>query len=164
PLSRPSDTDAPSWERPRRFEAYPTLRTRTGFGGLSPVLLGLVALVAAAAILFVLPGLLSKGGLASPTATPTGAATASPVASATVAATSGPPTPLFYTVKTGDTLSAIAQRFGVTVDALKAANPQIKDINKIGIGDRITIPPAAPSTSASVRASGSAGPTGTSAP
>lgn len=164
PPRRPVDADAPSWERPRRFEAYPTLRTRAGVGSVSPVLLGLVALVAAAAILFVLPGLLSKGGLASPTATPTGAPTTSPVASATVAATAGPPTPLVYTVKAGDTLSAIAGRFGVTVDALKTANPQIKDINKIGIGDRITIPTAAPSATASGGASGSVAPSGTSAP
>ena len=37
-------------------------------------------------------------------------------------------------------MSKIAKRFGVTVEALTAANPQIKNPNKIKVGDQITIP------------------------
>jgi hypothetical protein len=44
------------------------------------------------------------------------------------------------TVKSGDTLSAIAERAGVTLDELKAANPNITDINKIDVGQTINIP------------------------
>ena len=36
-----------------------------------------------------------------------------------------------YTVKSGDTLSAIAKRMGVRLSEIKEANPQIKDLNKI---------------------------------
>jgi LysM repeat protein len=35
----------------------------------------------------------------------------------------------------------IAQRFGVSLQALIAANPQIPDPNVIQVGDRICIPP-----------------------
>ncbi|TXH58033.1 MAG: LysM peptidoglycan-binding domain-containing protein, partial [Desulfurellales bacterium] len=47
-----------------------------------------------------------------------------------------------YTVKAGDTLQAIATKHGHPNDlaALLAANPQIKDANKIYPGDVITIP------------------------
>ena len=47
-----------------------------------------------------------------------------------------------YVVQKGDTLSLIAKKFGVTLDALIAANPQIKDPNKIVPGDVINIPKA----------------------
>jgi LysM repeat protein len=49
--------------------------------------------------------------------------------------------PTVYKVAPGDTLSGIATKFGVTVAALLAANPQIKDPNQIAVGDEITIPP-----------------------
>ena len=42
-----------------------------------------------------------------------------------------------YSVKGGDTLSQIAKRRGTTLKALLAANPQIKDPNKIRIGQKI---------------------------
>jgi len=45
-----------------------------------------------------------------------------------------------YTVAAGDTLSSIAQRHGVSLGELKAANPQILDANRIYIGDQIIIP------------------------
>lgn len=45
-----------------------------------------------------------------------------------------------YTVQPGDTLRAIANRFGVTVAAILAANPQITDPNLIYVGQRIAIP------------------------
>ena len=44
-----------------------------------------------------------------------------------------------YTVQTGDTLSAIAARFGTTVDAISKANG-ITNPNEIGAGQSLTIP------------------------
>ena len=46
-------------------------------------------------------------------------------------------------VKPGDTLNKIAKKYKVTVDQLLAANKQIKNPNKIAVGDEITIPVAA---------------------
>jgi morphogenetic protein associated with SpoVID len=43
-------------------------------------------------------------------------------------------------VKKGDTMSKIANKFNLTVDEVMAANPQIKNPNKISIGDEVTIP------------------------
>jgi rfaE bifunctional protein nucleotidyltransferase chain/domain len=45
-----------------------------------------------------------------------------------------------YTIQYGDTLSGIAQRFGVSLSALEAANPQIGNPNLIYPGERLTIP------------------------
>ena len=45
-----------------------------------------------------------------------------------------------YVVKPGDTLSKIAASQRTTVSALAAANPKIKDINRIYPGDTIQIP------------------------
>ena len=45
-----------------------------------------------------------------------------------------------YTVKSGDTMFIIAQSHGVTLDALVDANPQIKDVNVIEIGDVLNLP------------------------
>jgi hypothetical protein len=136
----------PAWEAPRRYEAYPTLRTRVGIPsvrGVPPLALGGIVLVIAAIVLFFFgPGLLgfgkqdqTGGGGGGATPTPSVQATAS------VAPTSPPPpTPQTYVVAKGDTFSKIAKKFGVTIAALKAANPQVKDINKITIGDQLNIP------------------------
>ena len=45
-----------------------------------------------------------------------------------------------YTVKKGDTLWAIAQRYKITLKALQDANPQLKDPNVLKIGEKLTIP------------------------
>ena len=45
-----------------------------------------------------------------------------------------------YTVRKGDTLWGIAQRHGVSLTALIAANPQIKNPNLIYPGDEVNIP------------------------
>jgi LCP family protein required for cell wall assembly len=45
-----------------------------------------------------------------------------------------------YTVKTGDALSSIADRFGVEVSDLLKANPKISDVGRIQAGDVLTIP------------------------
>lgn len=47
-----------------------------------------------------------------------------------------------YTVKSGDTLSQIAQRHGVRLSELRDANKNIKDLNKIGVGQKIKVPKA----------------------
>ena len=45
-----------------------------------------------------------------------------------------------YTVKKGDTLWGIAKRYDVTLSALVAANPQIKNPNLIYPGNQVNIP------------------------
>jgi len=45
-----------------------------------------------------------------------------------------------YVVKPGDTLSKIAKSNGVTLAQLLQANPQIKDSNKIRVGQSINVP------------------------
>jgi len=51
------------------------------------------------------------------------------------------PTPIVYIVKTGDTLSKIAKAYGVTLDALIAANKAtLPDPDKLQIGDELIIP------------------------
>lgn len=68
-------------------------------------------------------------------------------ASALVQPTSAPPTPVptaaaqpqTYVVQEGDTLQAIAQRFGTTIAAVKAAN-DIKDEDLIEAGQVLTLP------------------------
>ena len=56
-----------------------------------------------------------------------------------------------YTVKSGDTLSKVAKRHGVTLKALRAANPKFATTDHVHVGDKLTIPaktetpaPAAP--------------------
>ena len=84
---------------------------------------------------------------ASPTASPTPTVTPSPSATptptpppATVEPTPVPaPTPRSYVVQEGDTLAAIAQQFGTTVEAIQAANG-IEDPDTIAVGDVLVIP------------------------
>lgn len=49
------------------------------------------------------------------------------------------PTPFTYDVQAGDTLSEIAERFGVSLDALIVANPDISP-NSMSIGTTLNIP------------------------
>jgi LysM repeat protein len=49
------------------------------------------------------------------------------------------PTPFTYTVKSGDTISSIALKFGVSMDDLQAANPEISP-NAMSVGQVIRIP------------------------
>jgi hypothetical protein len=139
------DPAAPSWERPRRFEGYPSLKSSGG--GIAalprPVLYGLIVLIVGIALFatpFLLRGL--TGGDGGATASPTPLASASPGASAASSATPVPSSSAaVYTVKAGDTLSRIAKQFGVTVDQITKANPQIKNPDKLALGDQLVIPP-----------------------
>ena len=45
----------------------------------------------------------------------------------------------YYTVKKGDTLSAIAVKYHTTVSKLMALNPHIKNANLIYVGDVIRL-------------------------
>ncbi len=48
-------------------------------------------------------------------------------------------TPFTYTIKSGDTISSIALKFGISIDDLQAANPEISP-NSMSIGQLIKIP------------------------
>ena len=48
-------------------------------------------------------------------------------------------TPIKIKIRKGDSLSKIAKANNTTIDAIKALNPQIKDINKIKIGDEVIL-------------------------
>jgi hypothetical protein len=139
----PAEIFGPAWEHTRRYEAYPSLRTRVGLPGVGGVprlgLATLAVVVVALALFFVGPMLLGIGSNdgGGGAATPAPSVEASLAPSPTIPPE---PTPQAYVVVKGDTFSKIAKRFGVTVEELQAANPQIKNINKIGIGDQITIP------------------------
>ncbi len=45
-----------------------------------------------------------------------------------------------YTVRSGDTMSGIAARHGVSLGALERANPQVRNPNQISVGQRLNIP------------------------
>jgi len=139
--TRPSGEAAPgpAWERMRRYEAYPTIKTRAGLPGLPRLALFGGAVAIAALALFMLPALLGVGGGApgesrGPSRSPASATSASPT-------TPPAPTPQVYVVKSGDTMSKIANKFNVPLDELLAANKDtIKDPDKIAVGDEIVIP------------------------
>lgn len=80
---------------------------------------------------------------ATPTPTGTVLPTATPTKTATPTATLPPGQQIIYVVRTGDTLYSIARRFGVSVQAIMAAN-NIVNPNRIYIGQTLIIP--SPST------------------
>ena len=149
---------APPFERARR-ESYPTRRTRTGIRNLSPLALAAIGVLALALLLFLAPGFLRNSGSGSPGPSQVAGATGSPSAAATTSASPSPsPTPAAstYVVQAGDTLSQIAQRFNVSLDALIAANEEnLPDPNNLQIGDELIIPSGNASPAASGAASGS---------
>jgi nucleoid-associated protein YgaU len=139
-----NDPAAPSWEQPRRFEAYPTLKSRGG--GIPRVAAYAIVVLLVGIGLFAAPFLLRGLGGGGDQASP------SPSASGSVIPTSEPsptavPTPekVVYTVKAGDSLSKIAAKYKVTIDQILEANPKIKNPNQIAVGDKIVIPQPLPS-------------------
>jgi nucleoid-associated protein YgaU len=81
---------------------------------------------------------LAPSPTAAMTPVPTPVPTPAPTEVPTIAPTAPPPTQQTYTVQQGDTLAAIAQRFGTTVARLQAANG-IEDPNEIFIGQVLVI-------------------------
>ena len=62
----------------------------------------------------------------------------------------------FYVVQPGDIFGRIAQKHNVSQRALREANPDVKDPNKIRVGQKLRIP--APGTGLGLRADGPAAP------
>ena len=151
--------DGPDWERPRRYEAYPTIRTRVGIPAIPRLAAIAAGLGIAMVALFFLPALL---GLGSPDAA-TSSPSPTPLPSRSIAPTPTPaPTPVVYLIQAGDTLSKIATDHGLTLDQLMAANPEITDPNRIAEGQQIIIP--VPSQAPPNTIGGSAAPSGSPGP
>lgn len=81
-----------------------------------------------------IPFLTSAQSLTSPAAT-----LQTPVGLVTTDAPLPSPTPFTYTVQRGDTISSIALKFGVSMDDLQAANPEISP-NVMSVGQVLNIP------------------------
>jgi LysM repeat protein len=54
-----------------------------------------------------------------------------------------------YTVRSGDTMSGIASRHGVSLSALERANPQVHNASRISVGQRLHLPSGSHSAPAS---------------
>jgi len=133
--------DGPVWERQRRAEAYPQIKTRVGLPAVPRIAVLAVALLVAAVGLFVIgPDLLGiGGGDASPRPSPSRSAAA---ATATPDPTPVPaPTPQVYVIRSGDTMSKIAANFGISPEDLCAANEAtVTDCDRIIVGNELIIP------------------------
>jgi LysM repeat protein len=80
--------------------------------------------------------------VASATRTPTSAAgTATATASGTAPAA---PTPRTYTIQPGDVPSLVAERNGISLSQLQAANPNVDFANGFFPGTVLTIPASTP--------------------
>ncbi|MFM2106494.1 MAG: hypothetical protein RL338_1526 [Chloroflexota bacterium] len=75
----------------------------------------------------------------SPTPAPTPAPTATPSPSPTPAPTTAPTTGI-YRVRSGDSLSAIAGRFGTTIARLLELNPTLSTTSILRVGQQIVVP------------------------
>lgn len=79
-----------------------------------------------------------------PTSTPTSTPTITPTTTPTITSTPTPtrtpsPTPIIYSVIRGDTLSSIADRYGVTIEAILEAN-NLSASTILSIGQKLIIP------------------------
>jgi LysM repeat protein len=135
--------DGPSWEQAKRYESYPQIRSRAGMPALPRLAVLAGAIGIAAIALFFLPALLGIGGPDDPDASPSPSVVE---VSPTPEPTPEPdPTPQVYVIKEGDTLSAIANEFGLSLDDLLDANKDtITNPNRISVGDEIIIPTPPP--------------------
>ena len=137
---RAADPSAPAWERPRHFDSYPAIKARRGASGIPRIAIWAGLLLAAALVLFFVPPLFLGGGggtTASPTPSASTGASIAPSPTATIAPS---PTPFTYTVKAGDTLSRIAGKYKVAVADILAVNPDMKNPDRLQIGQKIVIP------------------------
>ena len=146
----------PDWERPRRYEAYPTIQTRIGMPHIPRLVYMAAAVGLLALALFFLPALLGLGSDEEPRATPS--PTAQPSRSVAPPTPTPAPTPIVYVIKAGDTLSSIATANGLTLEQLLAANEDITNPNLISEGQQIIIPAAATPPPEQFGGSPSAGP------
>ena len=92
-----------------------------------PAALGLTAVLMAGCVTVVQP---------QPSASPGSSQTTSQAATPSPAATAQA-----YVVHAGDNLHVIAQKFGLTIGQVLAANPSITDPNRIKVGQTLVIPP-----------------------
>jgi LysM repeat protein len=80
----------------------------------------------------------SATGTATFTRTATGTATGTPTPTPTRTLSPGS---RVITVAAGDTLTALAQRYGSSVEAIVAANPGISRTTSLSVGQQLIIPP-----------------------
>lgn len=169
PASSARDDIVPSWDIDGRYGAESPSDAPGGNrldGILTAIAVVAILGLGVAAVLF-LPGLLSKGkpaatpvpsiviSSAAPSAAASGVASLSPSTAASVAPTRAPSeaasqgpgsSPRSYRIKAGDSLARIANRFGVTVQDILDANPNIPNADNIFVGQVIVIPVAAASS------------------
>ena len=107
----------------------------TAIIGRSPAAAGLLAIVIVA------------GCGSSPTPSPSPSALPSspppsvaPASPSPEASASASPSARIYVVRKGDTLIAIAKANGITLAALRKANPQVTDPTKLRVGQKLVIP------------------------
>jgi LysM repeat protein len=74
------------------------------------------------------------------TTTPAKPATTKPATTTPVVTVAGD----VYSVVKGDAFWKIAKKFNLTIDELAKLNPQVKDINKLAVGQKLTVKAAAP--------------------
>ena len=122
-----------------------------GLSGLSmpPIMVAVAAVVIAAAALFVLPAIL---GVGNPPATPGPSQSITPTGGSASGTPLVPtpvpePTQQIYVVQSGDTMSRIANRFGVPLAVLCDVNKAtIPNCDKVVVGANVIIPAVAPTT------------------
>jgi hypothetical protein len=145
------EAPAPAWERPKRFEAYPALRSRRGLP-VVPLVIGLVVIALAALLLFKLPEFLGVGAPASTATPPPSEVITSTPGPTTSTSTEAPsvapgPTATTYQVQPGDTMTKIANKFGVPLQDLIDANKDtVENPSSLIVGQTLIIPAVAPTT------------------
>ena len=143
--SRTQQHDGPSWESAKRYEAYPTIKTRAGLPGVPRIAVWAGALGVAALALFFLPALLGVGGGGDgrepePQRGPRRSPRRPRIRRRSPSRRRRP-----TSIKKSDTLLKIAKKFDLTLDELLAANKEtIKNPDKIKVGQEIIIPVPTP--------------------
>lgn len=141
----------PAWENPPRMDNYPRLRAREDRSNNQPLLLaamGVAAVMIAVIAYSVWGGGGSGGGTGGNGSNPSASHIAGASGSGVVAAVTDTPLPtpnatptmLHYRIKSGEALQTIANRYGITLDLLLAANPTIKNPNYVQVNQWIWIP------------------------
>ncbi len=136
-------TGSREWEGARRFEAYAATRQGLPRPLIAVAGVGILALVLL--LVFLLPSAFLGGATGSPTPDPSASAataTTGPRSTPQPTATGDAPegTPRAYRVRSGDTLTRISKRFGVSVEVIQCAN-RIRNPNSLSLGQRLVIPP-----------------------